>query len=76
MFDIWYARYPSLEGVVTEAVWNEEKYGQQMAIWQFSKTGVIEGINKLNGDPMYFDLNYSYKDYPTIIKELGYNGFK
>ena len=76
LFDIWYARFPSLDGVVTEAVWNEEKYGQQMAMWQFSQTGVINGITNADGEPIYFDFNYAYKDYPTLIKELGYNGFQ
>ena len=75
LFDVWYARFPTLSGVTNAAVWNEEKYGKQMAMWQFSQTGVIEGFVKSDGTPIYFDLNYTYKDYPTLIKELGYNGY-
>lgn len=77
MFDIWYARYPSIGGTVTEGTWNTEKYGKQMAMWQFSKTGIIDGIIRKDGsgENVVFDMNYAYKDYPTIIKELGYNGF-
>ncbi len=75
LFDVWYARYPSLSEGFNEAQWNEEKYGKQMTMWQFSKTGQIEGLNFTNGKPISFDLNYAYKDYPTLIKEHGYNGY-
>jgi GH25 family lysozyme M1 (1,4-beta-N-acetylmuramidase) len=75
LFDIWYARYPTSGSVVNEAIWNEELYGKQMAMWQFSNTGTIKGITKLNGESTSFDLNYCYKDYPTLIKGLGYNNF-
>lgn len=75
LFDIWYARYPSLSEGFNESQWNEERYGKQMTMWQFSKTGRIEGLNFTNGKPIDFDLNYVYKDYPTLIKSLGFNGF-
>ena len=75
LFDVWYARYLSATDIITEAIWNAEKYGAQMAMWQFSQTGVIDGLARPNGTPIYFDLNYAYKDYPTLIKALGYNGF-
>ena len=73
LFDIWYARYPTLTGVLNDAVWNTDKYGKQMAMWQFSKTGTVNGIVNAKGESIMFDLNYAYKDYPSIIKELGYN---
>lgn len=38
-------------------------------VWQYSPSGRITGIN---GN---VDLNISYKDYPTIIAESGYNGW-
>jgi GH25 family lysozyme M1 (1,4-beta-N-acetylmuramidase) len=59
-YDLWVARYGSKPSYVT-------KYG----MWQFSSTnGKIKGAgNKL-------DLDYAYKDYPTIIKKAGLNGYK
>ena len=75
LFDVWYARYVSTSSVITEARWDSEKYGKQMAMWQFSQTGVIDGFTRPDGTPIYFDLNYAYKDYPTLIKKLGYNGY-
>ncbi len=76
LFDIWYAHPPTTKEVVNEATWSDELYGKQMAMWQFSFTGTINGI--ISGDgktPTSFDLNYCYKDYPTLIKSLGFNGF-
>ncbi len=85
LFDIWYARYKYLKPtdgttpvpVVNEDTWNTDKFGAQMAMWQFSETGTIEGIQANDGKntPIYFDLNYCYKDYPTLIKHYGLNGF-
>jgi GH25 family lysozyme M1 (1,4-beta-N-acetylmuramidase) len=76
MFDIWYARWltDKTDVVINEAVW-KDYYGDQMAMWQFSQTGVIDGFTRADGTPIYFDLNYAYKDYPTLIKKLGYNGY-
>ena len=82
LFDVWYARYASNDIVINEDTWNTESFGKQMGMWQFSHTGTIDGIYRNfatdeNGEPEYvaFDLNYAYKDYPTLIKSLGYNGF-
>lgn len=77
LFDIWYSRpaYDEATGTVcTEWSW-QEKFGRQMNMWQFSHTGRIvdsEGNTILEK----VDLNYAYKDYPSLIKSLGYNGFK
>ena len=49
----------------SESVNFEEKYG----IWQYSSTGRVNGIS---GN---VDLDYSYKDYPKIMKDMGLNGF-
>ncbi len=74
-FDIWYARYPfALDGYVfsseEQPVWNTELYGENLGMWQFTSTGVLESI------PEYaVDINVSYKDYPAIIKALGLNGY-
>lgn len=75
LFDIWYARYPSQSSVITDAQWNGEKYGEQLSMWQFSQTGTIDGLSRIDGSPLYFDLNYAYKDFPSLIKALGYNGY-
>ena len=65
LFDLWYARYPLTE----KPVWKEEKYGKQLGMWQYTESGVLEGIEGC------FDLNYSYKDYAEIMKKWGLNGF-
>ncbi len=65
LFDLWYARYPLTE----KPTWNEEKYGKQLGMWQYTESGVLEGADG------YFDLNYSYKDYGEIMKKWGLNGF-
>ncbi|MCM1133639.1 MAG: D-Ala-D-Ala carboxypeptidase family metallohydrolase [Ruminococcus flavefaciens] len=44
-------------------------YSGNYGIWQYSWTGKINGIS---GD---VDLDYAYKDYPSIIKSAGLNGF-
>ncbi|MDE7098320.1 MAG: hypothetical protein K2O60_04165 [Ruminococcus sp.] len=44
-------------------------YSGNYGLWQYSWTGKINGIS---GD---VDLDYAYKDYPTIIRSAGLNGF-
>lgn len=39
-------------------------------IWQYTSDGNVNGITGR------VDMNYSYKNYPTIIKNAGLNGFK
>lgn len=73
LFDIWYARYDSLNYAINDDAW-EESFGDQMVMWQFSATGQIEGLD-LGTTNDYIDLNYVYKDYPTLIKSMGYNNF-
>ena len=65
LFDIWYARYPQTD----IPVWNEEKYGKQLSMWQYTQTGEINGIEG------YFDLNLCYRDYANIMKKWNLNGF-
>ena len=48
----------------------KSSYKGDYGIWQYSWTGRINGIL---GD---VDLDYAYKDYPSIIKSNGLNGFK
>ncbi len=44
-------------------------YTGDYGLWQYSWTGCIPGIS---GD---VDLDYAYKDYPTMIQNAGLNGF-
>ncbi len=44
-------------------------YSGAFGIWQYSSTGKVNGIS---GD---VDMNYAYKDYPTLIKNGKLNGF-
>ena len=64
LFDLWYARYPLSE----KPTWNEEKYGKQLGMWQYTESGEIDG---LEGS---FDLNYAYKDYKEIMQRWKLNG--
>lgn len=51
------------------ADWSPElAYKKNVTMWQYSRNGSIPGIN---GN---VDMNISYKDYPSIIKEHGLNG--
>lgn len=60
--DIWLA---SWTGSGKPTIDYSEKYG----LWQYSATGTVGGIS---GD---VDMNVAFKDYPTIIKRGGYNGY-
>ena len=64
LFDIWYARYP----LTDVPIWNEEKYGKQLSMWQYTQTGEIDGIEG------YFDINLCYRNYPEIMKKWELNG--
>lgn len=44
-------------------------YTGAYGMWQYTNTGKVNGIS---GN---VDLSYCYKDYPTIIKKVGLNGF-
>ena len=58
-YDVWVAH----TGV------NAPNYNLPYGIWQYSHTERIDGYN---GN---IDCNFSYKDYPTIIKSRGLNGY-
>lgn len=45
------------------------KYVKTYGMWQYSSSGRVEGYN---GN---VDVNYAYKDYPSIMKSKGLNGF-
>ena len=63
-FDVWLARW-TLSG---EANWGSS-FGTRMGLWQYSCTG------KIGSHSCDFDMNVAFKDYPSLIKELGYNGY-
>lgn len=75
LFEIWYARYPSNTPTIWDPddkesfVWNTEKYGDHLGMWQYTCYGSLSPITT------DVDFNYSYKDYPTLIKTHGFNGF-
>jgi len=73
LYDIWYARYPLDDGGLTlypYGTWSHYPwYVGEYAMWQYTEYGVISGI------PGRVDLNLCYKDYPSLIKKFGYNGF-
>ena len=45
-------------------------YDGEYGMWQYTESGRVDGIT---GN---VDMDIAYKDYPTIIKEAGLNGFK
>ena len=84
LFDVWVAHWITADEntVVNEATWKKE-WGQQIVMWQFSQTGNIDGVyypykKDENGNPklVSFDMNYVYRDYPSIIKKYGLNGYE
>lgn len=65
-YDCWFAQWNSSP--------NAYKYNR-LGIWQYGgETNYIDG-NSISGVGV-IDKNKCYKDYPTIIKDGGYNGFK
>lgn len=48
---------------------SEPQYVNDYGIWQFTSEGLVPGIS---GN---VDMNIAYKDYPSIIKAAGLNGF-
>jgi len=44
-------------------------YGGAYGMWQYTSTGKVSGVN------VACDCDYAYTDYPSIIKNGGFNGF-
>ncbi|MBO5416337.1 MAG: glycoside hydrolase family 25 protein [Clostridia bacterium] len=63
-FDIWLARW-TLSG---EPNWSDS-FGAHTGIWQYTDKGTV------GAHTCAFDMNISYKDYPRLIKDWGYNGY-
>lgn len=68
-FDVWYARYRNTTDDMPWGTEEEWTHGDQMCMWQYTKTGVLEGFE---GN---FDFNYCYKNYYDIMVANGLNGF-
>lgn len=51
------------------AEWGAQLHYEGAAMWQHSEKGKVAGITG------YVDLDTSYVDFPTVIKEAGKNGF-
>ena len=60
-YTVWVAHYTDK---------SKPDYNRPYGIWQYRSDGKVNGVN---GD---VDMNYSYKDYPKIIKSKKLNGFK
>lgn len=60
-YDVWVAHFTSA---------SKPSYNGAYGMWQYSDNGRVSGISGA------VDLNNCYKDYPTIIKNAGLNGYK
>ena len=53
------------------AQWSSKcTYTGEYGLWQYSSNGKVNGISGR------VDMDYAYKDYPSLIKNAGLNGFK
>lgn len=71
----WYTNYVSESVRKRYATWIAEyntkcNYKGDYGIWQYGSKGNVNGVT---GD---CDVDYAYVDYPTIIKNGGFNGYK
>lgn len=62
-YESWVARYYNNQPS------GKVDYASEYGMYQYSSTGRVDGI------PVDVDLDVVYKDYPTIIKNGGYNGY-
>jgi GH25 family lysozyme M1 (1,4-beta-N-acetylmuramidase) len=59
-FEVWTAHYLNED---------DDYYADEYNMWQYTDVGRVDGVV---GD---VDMNICYKDYPSIIKKYGYNGY-
>ncbi|MBR6679843.1 MAG: hypothetical protein IKL59_01145 [Clostridia bacterium] len=83
LFDVWMAKYK-----YGSQEWNSDTWDPTYTyvgtgaygMWQFTSTAtVLENgvtVESVGIASPSVDKNYCYKDYPTLIKSLGYNGFE
>ncbi len=53
-------------------VWNTQKYGNHVGLWQYTANGIIEN----SGMDQEVDFNYAFKDYPSLMKAYCLNGYQ
>ena len=63
-YDVWLARW-RLDSL---PAWGDAFEHPRTGVWQYTDQGSFEGHTAK------FDLNVSFKDYPALIREWGYNG--
>ena len=63
-YECWMAQYPS-DGDCS----GYERYHDTYGIWQYSASGTVDGV------PGKTDMNVAFKDYPSICREYGLNGY-
>ena len=75
-FDVWYARYywDASDGSSSFTFGDEifawkDTWGKNTGMWQHTQCGNIEGFE------CDFDFDYAYKDYASLMKQWGLNGF-
>lgn len=64
--EIWLAHYPRSDKPDIDY----SAYG----LWQYASDGKVDGLY-LNGQKTNVDVNVAYRDYPTLIRIKGLNGF-
>ncbi len=88
-YDLWLASYPSSGGTQIYAGTGPANknsidhtkraklsaYDENVTMWQYTGAGKIDGIYSGDGGAIV-DLNLCFVDYPSIIKNGGYNGYK
>lgn len=72
--EYWLTHKLDMERLRAYTVWLAEyaprpTYQGSYRIWQYSSTGAVPGIHG------HCDMDYSYEDFPRIIRENGLNGF-
>lgn len=74
----WFTNYLDVEKIQAECETWIAHYNQNYdysdtayGMWQYTDKGKVDGITQNT-----VDLNICYKDYPTIIKNGGFNGFE
>ncbi len=70
LFDIWYARYRDITTPYPTTEVFTWTFGDQLGMWQYACTGTIDGFANV-----YFDFNYTYKDFPSIMEQFHLNGY-
>lgn len=66
LYDVWYAHWTTVnDGIMSE-------YSSTYSMWQYM--GDVEGFANGAVEGMC-DVNYSFKNYPEIMKKHGFNGY-